>query len=243
MLRYDDAVLILEKKKEHPYSKEIMDKIFHICHSYYKAFHNVSKIPTDNAEGGEILNYQGMSGKKTRHLYNNLLELPNAKYLEIGTWNGSSSISAVYKNKLDGLFIDNWCQFNGDKRIFQEAIQKYLTKECNCQLLESDCWKVNLDKIPKDFNIYLYDAGHEEEDHYKSLVYYYNNLQDNFIFIVDDWSWAKVRDGTWRAIKDLNLKTRFCHEIFVSDEEKINFPNHFAKDTWWNGVAIFVLEK
>jgi hypothetical protein len=242
-LRYDNVVNIMENNIEHPYSKEVMDKIFHVVKSYYKAFNNSSKISTNTPEGGDILNYKGMTGKKTRHLYNNLMEFPNAKYLEIGTWYGSSSISAVYKNTLNALFIDNWCQFNGDKKIFQEAIQTYLTKDSNCQLLESDCWKVDINKIPKDFNIYLYDAGHKEEDHYKSLTYYYNNLQDNFIFIVDDWCWGDVRDGTWRAISDLNLKVRFCHEIFVSDEEKINFPNHSGRDSWWNGVAIFVLEK
>jgi hypothetical protein len=242
-LRYDDVLDIMNNNKEHPYSSDVMNKIFHVVRCCYLAFNNSSKISTENYEGGEILNYQGMSGKKTRHLYNNLMEFPNTKYLEIGTWYGSSSISAVYKNKLDALFIDNWSQFNGDKKIFQEAISKYLTKDSNCKLLESDCWKVNLNKIPNDFNIYLYDAGHEEEDHCKALTYYYNNLQDNFIFIVDDWCWGDVRDGTWRGIKEMDLKVRFCHEIFVSEEEKNGFPNHSGKHTWWNGVAIFVLEK
>jgi len=195
-LRYDDVLEIMANNKEHPYSKEVMDKIFHITKSFYRAFHNSSKIKTDTDEGGEVLNYKGMTGKKTRHLYNNLMEFPDAKYLEIGTWYGSSSISAVYKNDLSALFIDNWCQFNGDKKIFQNAIEKYLTKNSKCQLLESDCWKVNTNKIPNDFNIYLYDAGHTEEDHCKALTYYYNNLQDNFIFIVDDWGWGEVRDGT-----------------------------------------------
>lgn len=243
ILRYDTVIKLLSKNEKLPFSVDINNKIIHVVNSYYKAFNNTSKIPTNNDEGGEILNYKGMTGKKTRHLYNNLMELPNAKYLEIGTWYGSSSISAVYKNNLDALFIDNWSQFNGDKKIFQDAISKYLTNESNCQLLESDCWKVKTEKIKKDFNIYLYDAGHEEEDHYKAVTYYYNNLQDNFIFIVDDWCWSDVRDGTWRGIKDMNLKVRFCHEVFVSEEEKVNFPNHPGRDTWWNGVAIFVLEK
>jgi hypothetical protein len=242
-LRYDDVIEIMNNNKEHPYSAEIMDKIFHIIKSFYMAFSNNSKIKSNTTEGDEILNYKGMTGKKTRHLYNNLMEYPNAKYLEIGTWYGSSSISAVYKNKLEALFIDNWSQFNGDKNIFSDAIEKYLDNDSKCELLESDCWKVNTDKIRKDFNIYLYDAGHTEEDHCKALTYYYDNLEDNFIFIVDDWCWGDVRDGTWRGIKEKNLKVRYCQEIYVSDEEKIGFPNHVGKETWWNGVALFVLEK
>lgn len=242
-LDYEDAVKIMNDNLDHPYSQEVMDKIFHVVRSYYKAFHNTSKISTEDPDGVAILNYKGMSGKKTRHFYNNLLELPDATYLEIGTWYGSSSISAVYKNKLKALFIDNWSQFGGDPRIFQDAIEKHITDDSDCDLLESDCWAVDTTSIRNDFNIYLYDAGHEETDHCKALTYYYNNLQDNFILIVDDWCWRAVRDGTCRGIREMNLKVRYCHEIFVSEEEKINFPDHNGKDTWWNGVGVFVLEK
>jgi hypothetical protein len=242
-LHYDDVLRIMKNNEPHPFNKKVMDNIFHVMKSYYRAFLSKSKIDPNTPIGKEILNYQGMSGTKTRHLYNNLLEIENAKYLEIGTWYGSSSISAVYKNKVDALFIDNWSQFDGDRTIFQNAIEKYLTKDSQCQLLESDCWKVNLNKIPKNFNIYLYDGGHTEEDHYQALNYYYDNLDDVFIFLVDDWCWLDVRQGTWRAIREKKLKVRFIQETFLSQEELYNFPSHQGKETWWNGIGIFVLEK
>ena len=243
MLTYDDVLRLMNNNDPHPFSKKVMDKIFHVVKSYYGAFMSRSKIDPNTPDGKDILNYQGMSGTKTRHLYNNLLEVPDAKYLEIGTWYGSSSISAIYKNKVDALFIDNWSQFNGDRKIFQNVIEKYITKDSNCKLLERDCWKVNLDRIQKDFNIYLYDGGHTEEDHYQALNYYYNNLDDVFIFIVDDWCWPEVRNGTWRAIREKNLNVRFIQESFLSPEELAGFPNHKGKETWWNGVSIFVLQK
>lgn len=242
-LTYDDILRLMEYNTPHPFNKKVMDKIFHVCKSYYLAFTNQSKIDQHTSVGQEILNYKGMSGRKTRHLYNNLLDIPDAKYLEIGTWYGSSSISAVYKNKVDALFIDNWSQFGGDRKIFQDTIEKYITKESSCELLETDCWKVNTNKIRKDFNIYLYDGGHTEEDHYQALNYYYDNLDDIFIFLVDDWCWSDVRNGTWTAIKEKNLQVRFLQEIFLSPEDLTGFPNHKGKDTWWNGVSIFVLEK
>ena len=34
----------------------------------------------------KILNMDGMSGKKTRHFYNNICSMKDARYLEIGTW-------------------------------------------------------------------------------------------------------------------------------------------------------------
>jgi hypothetical protein len=64
----------------------------------------------------EIIRMDGMSGTKTRHFYNNLLDSEDARYLEIGTWKGSSVCSAMCGNKAQVLCIDNWSEF-GDQRM------------------------------------------------------------------------------------------------------------------------------
>lgn len=51
-----------------------------IENAFENAEKNISKI------NDEILHIDGMSGKKTRHFYNNLLNIEDARYLEIGTW-------------------------------------------------------------------------------------------------------------------------------------------------------------
>ena len=50
--------------------------------------------------------------------------MENVRYLEIGTWYGSSSISAIYKNNINATFIDNWSQFGGDSNIFNNIISQ-----------------------------------------------------------------------------------------------------------------------
>lgn len=242
-LRYED----IKNNKHFDMIKNMSDEniniISHVYYAITNAFDMKSKINATTKEGEEILDYIGMTGLKTRHLYNNLLNFENAKYLEIGTWHGSSSISAVYKNKVKALFIDNWSEFGGDINIFTNSLEKYLTPESEYKFIEGNCWEIDTSKIDKDFNIYLYDGGHEEHEHADALKYYYNNMSNVFIFIVDDWCWGSVRDGTWRGIKECNLKIRFCEEIFVSQEDMENWPNNKSKYTWWNGVGIFVLEK
>jgi hypothetical protein len=236
-----------ELKEEEPKSDEkTMKLVDHICKSIVNARNKISKIDQDTEEGKEILQYTGYTGTNTRHLYNNICsnfenETRN-RYLEIGTWYGSSSISAIYKNNIDALFIDNWCQFNGDSNIFIENIKKF-EGDSNCYLIESDCWSVDLKSIPDKFNIYLYDGAHTEEDHYKSLEYYLPVLEDQFIFMVDDWCWPDVRNGTMRAIRNLNLNIQFIHEEFLSSEDLKGMPNHTGRQTWWNGIAIFLLSK
>jgi len=56
----------------------------------------------------DIIQMEGMSGTKTRHFYNNLLNTEDARYLEIGTWKGSSVCSAMCNNQAKVVCIDNW---------------------------------------------------------------------------------------------------------------------------------------
>jgi hypothetical protein len=208
------------------------------------------KIKNELTLNEELLQYPGMSGVKTRHLYNNICNLYGRKgvpvnYLEIGVWNGSSSIAAMFKNFIqDSLFIDNWSQFNGDRSIFIKAMEKYKTKTSKYNFIENDCWKVDTNILPKKyFNIYLYDGDHTELDQYLALAHYLDVLQDTFIFLVDDWNFMHVRDGTFRAIRELNLTVNFRYENFISREHLSGMPNHEGKKTFWNGCGIFVLTK
>jgi len=91
----------------------------HVETSFENAENNKSKI-TD-----ALLNMEGMSGKKTRHFYNNLLNKDDARYLEIGTWKGSSVCSAMYKNNATVVCIDNWSEFGGPKNEFLQNFSTY----------------------------------------------------------------------------------------------------------------------
>ena len=64
-----------------------------------------------------ILNLNGLSGRKFRSMLNNLIEIHTApKYLEIGSWHGSTACSVSYKNTVDITCIDNWSQSFIEKR-------------------------------------------------------------------------------------------------------------------------------
>jgi len=124
------------------------------------------------------------------------------------------------------------------------------------QFLNLQGCKYDISKLPK-FNIYLFDANHEEESHYKALVHYYECLDDIFIFIVDDWNLKDVRDGTYRSFKKLNLKIIYDREVRLiwNDEHTYNmcdklkldngkiFGKELGYNTWHNGIYIAVLQK
>lgn len=196
--------------------------------SLENAEQNISKITDD------IITMDGMSGTKTRHFYNNLLSNDYTKYLEIGTWKGSSVCSAMCGNKSKIVCIDNWSEFGGPKNEFLLNFKKY-KGENDATFIEKDCFRVDVSILPK-FNIYMYDGNHTNESHYKALLHYYNCLDDIFIYIVDDWNWQKVRDGTNKVIKDLNLKILYEKNIIKSND--ITTPHE-----WMYGIYIVLLLK
>jgi hypothetical protein len=203
--------------------------------AFEKAERNDSKI-TD-----EILNMDGMSGKKTRHFYNNLLNKDDARYLEIGTWKGSSVCSAMYQNKAKVVCIDNWSEFDGPKDEFLKNFEMYKGNN-DAHFIEQDCFKVDISKLPK-FNIYMYDGNHTQYSHFKALIYYFDCLDDEFIFIVDDWNWKYVRDGTYDAFEELKLTILYEKSIKTTNDDTHAIMGSEEQQQWHNGIYVAILQK
>jgi hypothetical protein len=200
-----------------------------------------------------IFSLQGMSGFKYRIFANRLMSFPiNSSYLEIGCWMGSTAISALYNN-FDVVkkhwIIDNWSEWGNQGRTresFQKSWKEFIP-DCDPNMIDADCFAINpKDHGISDVDVYLFDGNHSEESHYKSLKHYYDCMADSFIFLVDDWYAAMcgdgIREGTMRAIKDLNLKVRYQKEV-SGPKERILDNGVGDAYSWWNGCGVFVLEK
>jgi hypothetical protein len=201
--------------------------------SLNKAYNDTSKINDD------ILNIPGMTGIKTRHFYNNICSYNDVRYLEVGAWKGSSISSAMFNNKIKCVCIDNWSEFGGPKNEFLENFNKF-KGENDATFIEKNCWDVEPSSIG-NINIYMFDGDHSSDSHYKSLNHFLPCLDDEFIFIIDDWNWEQVRNATLKSISDNNLEICYKKEILTpyTDFRMDNCRNY----TWWNGICIFVLKK
>src|ERR1051326_5428948 len=77
----------------------------------------------------DVLGIRGMSGKKYRRFINNLIEtMPDARYLEIGVWQGSTLCSAIFENEVTATCIDNWSEFDGPFDKFLTNLAKFKGK-------------------------------------------------------------------------------------------------------------------
>nr|QBK93383.1 MAG: methyltransferase domain protein [Pithovirus LCPAC404] len=187
----------------------------------------------------EILLMQGMSGRYTRHFYNNICAMEDARYLEIGTWKGSSICAAMCNNKMKCVCIDNWTQFGNVKDEFIHNFNKF-KGENDATFIEQDCWTINAKELGM-FNIYMYDAAHTEESQYKAINHYLDCLDDKFIYLVDDWNHHPTRIGTLKAIEDNDLETCWKKEIYTNCNPGVQGGGRF--NGWHNGLAIFILKK
>lgn len=186
---------------------------------------------------------EGFSGKKYRFFINNLVRnIIEPRYLEIGSWAGSTAASAIYGNSLSALCVDNWSQFGGPKEKFMVNIEKAKGEGCEFRFIEDDFRSIDYETLNFKANIYLFDGPHEEKDQYDGIRFALPTLENEFVLIVDDWNWIDVENGTKRAISDCGLTVESFLEIkTTTDGSHPSLQNE--NSDWHNGYFIAHIKK
>lgn len=179
---------------------------------------------------------EGMSSSKVRHLLNNLCTLPHARYLEIGTWKGSTFIAALANNQTTveyAVGMDDWSEFGGPKADFERNLNQFLpSNSYRYEIYSQDCFAIQPSSIIKaPINLYLYDGNHSAVSQEMAFTHYDEVLDDVFIALVDDWSEESVRQGTFNAFAKLNYEVLF----------EVCLPGPYT--LWWNGFYVAVVRK
>jgi hypothetical protein len=183
-----------------------------------------------------------MSGLKYRAFINNLVRsCPNPRYLEVGSWAGSTATAALSGNCASALCIDNWSQFGGPKDQFFQNIENVLSEKIHFKFMECDFRSVDYGSIGK-FNIYLFDGPHEEADQYDGVVIAQPALTETFFLIVDDWNWRTVRLGTLRALAASRCQLESSIEVRTTLDD-LHSSAWGEQSDWHNGYFIAVVRK
>ena len=227
----------------------------HVDESFHKALKSKSKLPDDMTIQSLIGDMppenrlHGFSGYNFRHLMNNLCSFPNANYLEVGVFRGSTLVSAVYGNEstLGQVHaVDNFSEFNvgtHPKVSLQHALMRFLPKtQSRIQFHEVDCWAWDYSKLPK-IDIYFYDGEHSFESQRKAFTHFEPLFVDCFIAVVDDWEQRQVRRGTRAAFEEIGYDVIASRSVIPGlRPEKANRVNNPTAD-WWCGTFVAVLKK
>ncbi len=202
------------------------------------------------------LSIDGMSSYGTRHLLNNVLSYEKPlRYLEIGSWKGSTFCSAICNNDVEAVSIDNFSEFtkmslNGDSGNAKDCFHKNLktvlalsVPKPRVTCLEKDAFSVDVSLLGK-FDVYFYDGEHSYDSQYKAFTYFDSCLNDVCIIFVDDYNVnpeknMDVANATEKAFNDLGYKIKHDWVLVTRDSDDIGQ----ARDQWWNNVYIAIIEK
>ena len=201
---------------------------------------SIERMDSDAARSLDFVHeITGMSGQKYRSLINSFVgSHPDPRYLEVGSWQGSTAAAALYGNAVEAVCIDNWSQYGGPKSAFLANMDYVLSRspEAKLRFVESDFRQVDYASLGR-FNIFLFDGPHEEQDQYDGIMVARPALEKSFVLIVDDWNWRQVRLGTFRAIRDAGYSIACSVEIRTT-QDNTHPAVHGSSSDWHNGYFI-----
>lgn len=181
----------------------------------------------------DILSLEGMSSRKVRHLLNNIAQ-QSESYLEIGSWKGSTLISAAYKTNCKIYAMDNFSEFNANGTILETLTHNinWLIPGRNIQFVNADFHSILSipDFNPTEIQSYFFDGNHSEQSQYDGIVCVESVLAEEFILMVDDWNYEPTRRGTIKALTDLSFKTKENYYLPAAHNGDVR--------EWWNGLWI-----
>lgn len=220
----------------------MIDLIEHIEKSLHWSDLEVSKLTQD------ILDIPGISSNKVKMFLNNLCNLPNAKYLEIGVYRGATFCSAIYGNDIKAIGIDNWSspfikpanpnhklgfyqqKSQNPKDEFLNNVKKYANTK-NVEAYMANYLDFDYSTI-EPVDIIFYDGETKFYDRYNIIKKLLPIMKNECIFIFDDWVWEN--DKALQSIQDSGLFIKYQKNIYTNGED----PNDY-----WNGLGIFILQK
>lgn len=188
------------------------------------------------------LEIPGMSGVVYRKFINNYIRtLEDPRYLEIGTFQGSTLCSAIGGIDIYAIAVDNYSESyphytDTPEQNARTNIEFTKTENSHVQLLNQSFESFDPAKYGP-FNVYMYDGWHAEEAQYQGIVRAVDALTDVSLVIVDDWNDSnEVQNGTYRGFEDGGLEVLYKIEVITGENPM--FPSD-----WHNGYGIFLVKK
>ncbi|MCU0606087.1 MAG: class I SAM-dependent methyltransferase [Candidatus Edwardsbacteria bacterium] len=160
-------------------------------------------------------------------------------YLEVGTYQGKSLISAVKGNPPRPVHaVDNFTEFTAanTQQLLMANLARYgmgdKVKFHNADFRTA----VNRALVAEPVGLYFYDGAHDEESQYAAIRVAEPLLADEALVIIDDWRNAPdspsfAQAGTERAVAGSKNAWTLLYDL----------PARFNADRelWWNGVAVY----
>lgn len=183
---------------------------------------------------------QGMTAPRNQRLLGLAVAglSPSEAYLEIGTFQGKTLVSALVGNPVCPAYAcDNFSEFAGvaSLPLLEGNLARYGLSD-RVTFLNADFRTVLTRRvIGHPVGVYLYDGAHDEGSQYDGIALAEPILADEALVIVDDWrhapdSGSYAEAGTRRAIADSHAQWEILFELPARRNGDLAM--------WWNGVGV-----
>ena len=249
-----------------------------LCELIYALENAASSAEMNDSNLSEnFLNMEGLTPEKIRHFLNNICSNSQMfggvkNYFEVGCGTGSTYIASNFGTNLNSSYV---CDIFCEGKLGIDGRAKFL-ENCNRHLryvpeniLEQDCFSIDLSSFKEKINIYLFDGPHEIDDHEKALTYFEEIFDNRIIIMIDDWNDQRVQVGTLLGLSKIDYNIEYwrygpanfhiaqftpgCYiprvEIKINrDSNMLSRPKGYSIPfgdpyRWHNGFMIMVLKK
>jgi predicted O-methyltransferase YrrM len=151
-----------------------------------------------------------------------LLE-PDESYVEVGSFRGTSLISALLGNEGDFVGVDRFSMGDGSREQLDANLAAF-GLEGRAEIVEGDAFEL----VPagalggRTVGVYYYDAAHDYEHQLDALRMIEPQLARRALLLVDDTDWDEVSRAT-RDYLEAQPRARLLLEV----------PGKAAERPWW----------
>jgi len=196
-------------------------------------------------DGAEpLVDVRGLSSPRICHLLNQLVREMDAEecYLEIGTWQGLTLLSAALGNfGRTCIGCDKfrfWGRYTGlglrARRELARNLRRYRGRTADIHFYHTTSQRLFAQaRINSPVGVYFYDGDHGYRATRESIVAATPFLSERCILLVDDWNDPVIRQATCHAAREADLRVLWRRDL----------PGDHSERGWWNGLGAFYLEK
>ena len=159
---------------------------------------------------------------------------PGELYVEVGTYQGGSLISALLGNQANAIGVDNFGEFQTTNNLQQTIsnLQKFgVADRVEFKDMGFDRFFA---QVPEDFSmqVYYYDGAHDYDTQLAGMEAGWKYLRSGSIILVDDYFYPEVSRAINQFVSNHigNIKFQF---VMLSPDG--------LDETWWNGVVVMTV--
>ena len=198
----------------------------------------------DFADATHLVDVPGMSSPKVCRFLNRLVASldPGEHYLEVGSWQGRTLLSAAVHNtgKLcvgcdKFRFFGRFTGFGYKaRRALKENLARYADNRAAINFYDMPSSRFfRRRRADGPVGIYFYDGDHSYRGTRTSIAAGARWLSPKAVVLVDDWNVPRIRQGTLDGFRDAGVKILWQRELEGDHSER----------TWWNGLGVFYVER